>query len=189
MNLLNEFRRKFIHFLTIFIPIFYCTESSSKRILILLSFILFFVFIFEFIRFRNLHLNIKILKIFNGLTRKEERIGLAGYTYLLLSSILTIILYEKVIAITSLLFVIIGDYCAALIGKSLGRNTLFKKTLEGAIACFIICFIISNFFFGYKIALISSFFATLIEVLPLPINDNLIMPLFSGLIIKICLSF
>ncbi|MFH1612637.1 MAG: hypothetical protein ABIB46_02725 [bacterium] len=189
MNLLNEFRRKFIHFLTIFIPIFYCTETSSKRILILLLFILFFVFLFEFIRFKNLHLNIKILKIFNGLTRKEERISLAGSTYLLLSSILTIIFYEKIIAITSLLFVIIGDYSAALIGKTFGKNNLFKKTFEGALACFIMCFIIGIFFFNFKIALISSFFATLIEVLPLPINDNLIMPLLTGLIIKICMIF
>jgi dolichol kinase len=189
MHLLVEVRRKFIHFLAILIPIFYAKEEEKLRFLILLFLVLFGLLLIEFFRFQNLRFNVRLLKMLGGITRKEERTSLSGATYLLTSALLVIFFYEKNIAISSLLFVIVGDNVAALVGKKWGRVRLFNKTLEGMLACFIICLALGWLLLDFKLALIGSLVAALIEVLPLPVNDNLIVPLSAGLVMKIVTVF
>jgi glycerol-3-phosphate acyltransferase PlsY len=107
-----------------------------------------------------------------------------GSTYFLFSTILTIILFPKSIAIASLLILILADTAAALVGKAIGKVPIHGKTLEGSMAFFLTSLLIVliypslNRFSGSLAAL----GATLVELVPVEINDNLTIPLVAGAI-------
>ena len=61
---------------------------------------------------------------------------------------------------------------------------LGKKTLSGSIAGFFACLtigLIIDIPIAYEIIILGAFMAMLIEILPLPFNDNVSIPIFSGL--------
>jgi dolichol kinase len=107
-----------------------------------------------------------------------------GSTYFLFSSILAILFFPKPIAIASLLFLILSDTAAAIVGKWIGRVRIFGKTLEGSLA-----FLLSSLFIIWVYPDLNRFWgslaalgATLIELLPIRVDDNLTIPLVAGAI-------
>jgi dolichol kinase len=83
------------------------------------------------------------------------------------------------------------------VGKWIGRTRLpgkgktgKVKTLEGSLACLIACLMVGFIFYfagldvGWLAVLVGALGATVAEAipLPLPLNDNLIIPLFAGLV-------
>jgi dolichol kinase len=60
------------------------------------------------------------------------------------------------------------------------RKIFWEKTLEGSLACFIVCFIIGLFFFKLPVALAGAFAAAVIELFPWALNDNFWMPIISA---------
>ena len=107
-----------------------------------------------------------------------------GSTYFLLSSSLILILFPKTIAIVSLLILILSDTCAALVGKGIGKISIFGKTLEGSMAFFFSALLIVWIYphvdrFAGTLAAAG---AALIEVLPIHVDDNLTIPLTAGAI-------
>lgn len=119
---------------------------------------------------------------FGRLVRDHERYNLLGATYVLLSCLLCAYLFPKPIAVAALCFLIVGDTLAALVGKVYGRIPVFNKTLEGSLACLVSCIVIGLIIFGpqYRIVLGGAFVATVFELLPIPLDDNLRIPLSSG---------
>jgi dolichol kinase len=107
-----------------------------------------------------------------------------GSTYFLFSTLLTILLFPKSIAIASLFILILADTSAALVGKGIGKISIFGKTLEGSIAFFfcalLIVWIYPNLdrFSGS----LSALGATVIEVLPTRVDDNLTIPFVAAAI-------
>ena len=105
-----------------------------------------------------------------------------GATYFLFAVLLTILLFPKPIAIASMLILILADTSAALVGKGIGKTPIFGKTLEGSMAFFFCALLIVwaypklNRFSGSLAAL----GATVIEVLPTGIDDNLTIPLVAA---------
>ena len=98
-----------------------------------------------------------------------------------MSIFLCILLFAKVLAIVCILFMIFGDMAAALVGKMWGKTKLLAgKSLEGSAACFIVCAAIALVKLDPTIAIIGAFVATIVELIPFPIDDNLTVPLISG---------
>jgi glycerol-3-phosphate acyltransferase PlsY len=96
-------------------------------------------------------------------------------------------LFDKYVAITSLLFVSIGDLVATVIGEEYGRQMLFNnKTLEGSLACLASCLLIGMLMsrispsMALEVAMVGAVSATIIELLPIPVDDNLTIPLLSA---------
>jgi HAD superfamily phosphoserine phosphatase-like hydrolase len=89
----------------------------------------------------------------------------------------------RYVAITTLT---LGDGCAHIFGMKFGRTRLpFNKgkNLEGTIFGFLFAFLGAMIFVDPTRALIAAAVGMLVESLPLPLNDNLTMPLASGLIL------
>jgi acyl phosphate:glycerol-3-phosphate acyltransferase len=112
---------------------------------------------------------------------------LTGGTWLLLASLAVFLLFDKYVAITSLLFLSIGDMMAGLIGEKYGKRMVFnKKSLEGSLACLASCLAIAVVMsilaptMVMPVAIAGAVSATAIELLPIPIDDNFTMPLFSA---------
>ena len=78
------------------------------------------------------------------------------------------------------LFAAFGDPLASLIGRKWGRVRILKGSLLGSFVCLAVCFGLGMLFFDWRFALIGALAATLAEMIPTVLDDNLIMVLFSG---------
>lgn len=126
--------------------------------------------------------------LFNGMLRSHELAGkLTGASYVFIGSFITVLVFPKEIAILALLFSAIGDTLAALYGRRFGRLRIWNKTFEGSIVGLIACIIIALFFPQIPgiVKFSGAFAAMLIELLPIKIDDNLRIPLFSGFVMYI----
>jgi glycerol-3-phosphate acyltransferase PlsY len=106
-----------------------------------------------------------------------------------MGSLLSVFFFEKILAIVSICFVIVGDASAAVVGIAWGRKRLFQKSLEGSFACFVSCSLIGGILLtssfdcplNITLAITGALSATLAEHFSNGIiNDNLTVPLISG---------
>jgi dolichol kinase len=179
-----EIKRKIVHLATLIIPVGYALTSEETVILFLVPFFLALLTV-DFLRHFHSGMASLFDKYFFGrVLREEEKATFMGSTYFIFSTILTILLFPKSIAIASILILILSDTAAALVGKWIGRIKIFGKTLEGSTAFLFTSLLIIwvypnlNRFSGSLAAL----GATLIEVLPIKGSDNLTIPLVAGAI-------
>ena len=177
----SELKRKIVHMGTILYPICYNILPRSTAILIAGIFVLLDIII-ETIRLTFKPVNKFILKYAAaGMYRKHEENNISTLIWTLSGGFLTMFMFQdsKVIT-TALLFMVFGDSAAGLIGTHHGKTKILNKSVEGSLACFIVCFICAIFFFPWQIALIAAVVATIIEFLPLPFSDNFWLPVLSG---------
>ena len=179
-----EITRKIVHLATLVVPVGYLLTSEETVLLFLVPFFLCFLTV-DLLRHFHCGLASLFRKYFFGrVLREEEKPTLMGSTYFLFSTILTVLLFPKSIAIASLFILILADTAAALVGRGIGRISIFGKTLEGSLAFFFSSLLIVwiypnlNRFSGGLAAL----GATVIEILPIKVNDNLTIPLVAGAI-------
>lgn len=123
-------------------------------------------------------------KIGSSIIRNHEKAGdFTGATYILVSVCLTIALFDKPIAIAALAFIIVGDSFAAVIGRKFGRHKIGRKSVEGSLGCLGGCLIVAAFVPSLApiVLVIGTIVATVVEALPVKIDDNISVPLLSGL--------
>lgn len=209
----EEINRKLLHiFSGTLIPagIFYIPliegYSPLTPIIILGVFTVGSIF-FEYLRFRNAALQRVFASIGSGVLRSSERNTLTGSTYIFMSAFLCSVIFmdHPHIAFIALSLFILGDAAAALVGISIGRIKIGKKSLEGSAACFFLGLLL--FFFVYPqipllldswlgvvplpLIIIASLSNTLFELFPisfgnrLKINDNLSVPLITGIVLLV----
>jgi dolichol kinase len=65
---------------------------------------------------------------------KKKKLLLTGASWVLISAVLTVLIFPKVIAVIAFIILIISDISAALVGRKWGRTKLGKKSLEGTLA-------------------------------------------------------
>lgn len=186
----QELFRKTIHLsANSLIPLAYLFLNIPKIWMAILIGIASVVFVMiDIRRTRNGWLSKIFAKLFNSMLRSHELEGkLTGASYVLIGSFISIAIFPKEIAVLALLFTAIGDTAAALYGRKFGKLRIWNKTLEGSIAGLIACVIIALFFpqIPNIIKFSGAFAAMFIELLPINIDDNLRIPLFSGIIMYI----
>jgi dolichol kinase len=179
-----EIKRKIVHLATLVVPVGYTLTSEEVVLTFLVPFFLCFLTV-DLLRHFHSGLASLFRKYFFGrVLREEEKPTLMGSTYFLFSTILTILLFPKSIAIASLLILIVADTAAALVGRGIGRISIFGKTLEGSLAFFfsslLIVWIYPNL--NRCSGSLAALGATVIEILPIKVNDNLTIPLVAGAI-------
>ena len=145
----------------------------------------------ELVRFAIPTVNRWFLKVFRPFIREEETARAMGALYILISSFLAYLAFETHIAMLAIAFLAVGDAIGAIVGNTVGRVKSLKKTLEGDMARFLSC-IVRRFIFYFSglsnnmtMIIVGSVSATVIEAIPLPVNDNFVMPLFSGLMMSL----
>jgi dolichol kinase/phosphoserine phosphatase len=81
----------------------------------------------------------------------------------------------------------LGDSAASLFGGMLTTKLPFNKgkTIEGSLAGFVFAFLAALFFVPPVWALVAAAVAMTIEVLPLPINDNISVPIITGAVLTL----
>jgi len=185
-NIKSEFARKAIHISNAIIPLSYLYLFQDKiDMIIILAFFLVLCFFIEIARQENYLVSIFFSKRLSFMMRDLEKKGeITGATWVFVGALFTVLLIPYPYSIYALLFLSVGDTFAAIIGMKFPFIRVGGKTISGSISGFIACVIaglIIDISISYQILLFGAFMAMLIELLPLPINDNVSIPIFSGL--------
>jgi dolichol kinase len=155
--------------------------------------------ILDFLKARYKPFKSFMMRFFGKVLRKNElQGGMTASTIVVASAAFTILVFREEIAVVSLLYLSLGDSAAALVGKHFGRIRLVgQRTLEGSLAAFNTCLIVSLFTlwaspeFGWRFTpatlLVGSLVATLSELFYLPLDDNFRIPVFAGLAMELVL--
>ncbi len=180
-----EIKRKIVHLSTLIIPFGYVLTSKETVVRFLLPFFLCYLLVDLLRHFHSGTASLFQKYFFGRVLREKEKRNLMGSTYFLFSSLLTVLLFPKSIAIASLLILIISDTAGALVGKWIGKIKIFGKTLEGSMA-----FLFSSLLIVWSYPQLDRFSgslaalgATLIEMLPIKVDDNLTIPIVAGVIL------
>jgi len=124
---------------------------------------------------------------FGSLMRGNELSGPTSSGYFLVSCLLTVLAFPRGIAVLSILFLSLGDPAATAIGMWKGRTRLWGRSFEGDAACLAACLVVAfAVSFGLRepplvVAVVGAVVATVIQSLPIPVNDNFTISLGSAL--------
>ena len=185
-----ELIRKAIHLCSITIPVFYFFTPRQLALEVLIPLTLAFIAI-DIARYYLGPVETWFYETFGWLLRSRERDSnrkrLNGATYVLISATLCVLIFPKLIAVTSFLILIISDLSAALIGKRFGRHRLFGKSLEGSLGFFasalIIIALLPKIEYApaeYGIGVVAALAGAAVEALPIDVDDNISVPLTVG---------
>lgn len=109
-----------------------------------------------------------------------------GTGFFFLGSWVAVALFEPLVAMAAILYLVLGDLSAALVGIGFGRIKIGKKSLEGTLAMFAVCYGVTLVLFWHApfqeyLCLAGAISASLVELLNPPfLDDNLTIPLLSG---------
>lgn len=181
----REIWRKLIHISSIILPVIfrYIFLNNRKLMFLVLIPVSLLLLVIEIIRMECQPCNRLFRKILAPVLRPQEETQFTGATYLLISSVVCIGLFPAEIAFVCLAFLAVGDTFAAVIGLSFGKRKLAggKKSVEGSLACFVVTFLFALFWLDPLVALTGAISATLAEMSGFPLDDNLKIPIVSGL--------
>jgi len=182
----KEIKRKVFHFFSILYTLGYI-YFDRFFLLKLLTGLWLLEGTVELGRFFFPSYNEKIMGLFGGIHREEETRKFSGIFWTLLGSLLTMWLFKnRSVVLCSMGYLILGDAAAALVGVQFGKTILLKgKSLEGSLAFMVASFTVGIFFFPFWLSLLGAVCATLIELSPLPFNDNLWVPVLSAWILSL----
>lgn len=136
-------------------------------------------------------LNKKLIVIFGPFLRAHETHHLTAATYMLIGVTVVVALYPKEVVLLSLLMLGFADPLAAVVGIRYGKDRLIgKKSLQGSFAAFVICALLSLFYFLFYhlfaerlllVSLLGGFVGALSELIPVfKLDDNLTFPILSS---------
>jgi dolichol kinase len=186
----HELVRKSIHVTSLSIPIIYWFITWKLALMILVPLALAFLAT-DLARYYHPGVGDRFYRWFGWLLRKHEsdhtRKRLNGATNILLSAVLCVLIFPKLITITAFSILIISDTSSALIGRRFGRRRFFHKSVEGALAFFLtavlVVFVtpkIDGLPLEYVIGIIAAAVGAITESLSSTIDDNIAVPLSIG---------
>ena len=182
----QELARKATHMGALVIPAgYYLLGLDKGTALAVLVPAFLVVLVIDIARLRNWPLwRTFVGRVFAPMIRHHEMNGdFMGATYILMASCCTVALYHKPIAIAALAFIIVGDTFAAVIGRRYGKHRFRTKSLEGSAACLVGTLLVALVapHLALPVGLTGAVAATLFEAFPLGVDDNVTVPLLSGL--------
>jgi glycerol-3-phosphate acyltransferase PlsY len=149
----------------------------------------------DILRLRVPAVNGFIMTKFSSFIRKKEEHKLTGTAPYILGIGMSFYAYSSEIATTAVCFLAFGDVAATTIGERYGRIKIKDKSLEGTTAFIIAALAVGLMlsFLGIKLIPGVMVFGVLVaagvEILPLPVNDNLTIPILSGSAMELLMNY
>ena len=135
-------------------------------------------------------------------TRDHEQEKVAGYIYYIFGSLVTVALFQPMIALTSMLMLSLGDAVSGLVGSVLMNANVREQNVRWRfkplpivasmfLACMVIGYLSSSLTrLPWEIYLFGALGATLADSMALVVcnrglDDNLTIPIFSGIMMSL----
>lgn len=157
------------------------TVALAKQVALL--FLVSLLIIFLILEYLRLELGWK-MPFFSQFIRPKEENRMYGVIYFLSATIISLAVFDHKIALAALLMTTFGDMMAALVGRRYGTTLIYKnKTWAGFLAemgtnLIVGFFVLNNIYIIIGMALS----ATVVETLVDELDDNLLIPIFSGFV-------
>jgi len=126
------------------------------------------------------------LRVFAPYLRDYEAQRLTGASYLLVAATVTIAAFPRDVAVLAISLLAVGDPLARVVRERFGRRRFFGKTVEGFLACLAggaaagIVWHYVGLDLQAGTIIMGVVVASLVQSLPLPVDDNLSMPVIAG---------
>ncbi|VAX25623.1 hypothetical protein MNBD_NITROSPINAE02-583 [hydrothermal vent metagenome] len=184
----NHIPRKIYHLVSAsIIPTIYLLEIFDRDLIIVSVSIVTALWLgFDFARIYVRPINELFSRSFSFLMKEKEVDQLTGMSYVLIGSTIALLLFPPMVAVASLYFMSIGDPAASIIGKAIGRFKVSGgRTAEGSAAMFMVCLLVAfSLDLNFR-AVFGAFAAVLTELFSGAIDDNLTVPVISGVVMII----
>lgn len=169
--------------------IYLSTPTHISFLLMAIAWVLFVPF--DFFRHRSVWLNDLAMKVFSPIMREHEAKKMAGTSYLFSGVLIILALFPREVVIPTLWFLAFADPFASVIGIKYGRHKIFgHKSIEGFLAAFAVCALVSILYFfresvlpehRFLAAILAGFLGALAELVPIAdLDDNLTLPVVSA---------
>lgn len=181
----QEGLRKLFHSLSAGYAVLYAVAGREWTLGVLGGGVVFGA-VLETVRLRNGGFNQWLIGRFAGIHRDKEVHRPSGIFWTLLGCFLTALLVsERDIVIAAMLYLTVGDGLAGFVGRTWGRHRIGNKSVEGSLACFLGAWMVGALVLtpsvGRPEILLGAVLVTVLEALSIPPDDNLTLPLLSGL--------
>ncbi len=142
-------------------------------------------------RLRAGRLNLWFHRLFGPMLRQGEERRITGASYILLGTLGAFVLFSRDVAVMAVLFTALGDPVAAMVGIRFPGRRLFGKSLWGTAAMILVGLGVASLVhvagvveLRWAIA-VGALVAGIAELLPLPLDDNLRVPLLAGAVMAL----
>ena len=145
-------------------------------------------------RFRVSGLNRLFMRWLRPLLKSNESNRVTGATWLLLAAVAAFLVFDREIAVAALLFLAWGDPAAALVGRPMPGPRVFGKSPAGTVAFITVSLLAAGILvwagfmprhWGFAAGAVA---AGLVELLPLPGDDNFWVPLAAGAVMQLAVG-
>jgi dolichol kinase len=179
----NDFVREDIHASGIFMPVI-ASLIGVPAVGTLIFLIALIYTISELWRLEGKEVTIISAITRHAASQSELRAFAAAPLYFAFGILFTLVIFPHPASYAAIAMFCLGDSAASLFGGLISTSLPFNKgkTWEGSLAGFFFAFLGGLFFIPSHpfIALAGAAIAMTVEVLPLPINDNVLVPVITG---------
>jgi dolichol kinase/phosphoserine phosphatase len=185
----NDMLRETIHASGFFVPVL-AGLIGIYPVALLICVVSALYFLSELLRMSRKNLPIISAITRNAASQAELYEFAVAPLYFAVGILITLVIFPAPVNSAAIAIFTLGDSTASLFGGLLSKKPLpFNKgkTLAGSIVGFFFAFLAGSLFVSPAMALIGAAVAMTIESLPLPVNDNVPIPLCTGLALMLLL--
>jgi acyl phosphate:glycerol-3-phosphate acyltransferase len=153
------------------------------------------VLVFEIVRLRFPAWNSYIYAHLGGVIRANEAQKMTGTVPYILGVALSLYAYSTPVAAAAICFLAFGDVAATAVGERFGKTKIGSKSLEGTTA-FVVASLLVGFLLPFTglwlpsgVIVLGAVAAACIELLPITVNDNLMIPILSGAVMELAMKW
>lgn len=185
----NDMLREAIHAAGFLVPVL-AGLIGVTAVALLICVVSALYFLSELSRLNGKNLPVISAITHNAASHAELYEFAAAPLYFAVGILITLLLFPAPVNSAAIAIFTLGDSAASLFGGVLSKKPFpFNKgkTLEGSLSGFFFAFLAGSVFVSPVLALIGAAVAMAVESLPLPVNDNVMIPLCTGLALTLIL--
>lgn len=187
--------RRIWHFSGVVAMAFTYWFSTPEHSIILAAIISVILIFLDIMRLYSKRFNRVAIWLFQRIIRDSEAHRISGMTYMMVGVTLIVALYPKNVVFLTLLCFAVADPLASEMGIRFGKDKLIgNKSLQGSLAAFAACFVISLVFFKtlnlipertFLACLLAGLSGAVSELVPIgKLDDNFTFPVLNATLLS-----
>ena len=148
--------------------------------LLFLGAILMGLVLVDVLRLALPQVNRAFFRTFSLLASPREAGRVSSSTWYMVGVFLAVVLFPVEAAMAGILVLALADPAASVVGRLWGRRKLGNGTVLGSASFTLVAFLVLLFFAPWPVAISTAVISTVVESMPLPIDDNLLVTLSTA---------